>query len=289
LTVDEKIALVRQVCENGGELIGNDDELRKLFETKLHPVAYDGFEPSGRMHIAQGVLKAVNVNRLTNAGCVFVFWVADWFGLLNNKMGGDLEKIKTVGQYFVEVWKAVGINMENVRFLWASDEINANSDRYWLLVLNIARSFTISRLKKCCTIMGRQDGDDQPAASIMYPCMQAADVFYLGVDICQLGLDQRKVNMLAIEYLNKQQCQEKRSKPIVASHGIMPGLLQNQEKMSKSMPDSAIFMEDSKEEVERKVKKAHCPPKVTEGNPCVAYVLHLCFPRDGCFVLHRSN
>ena len=30
--------------------------------------------------------------------------------------------------------------------------------------------------------------------------MQAADVFELGVDICQLGLDQRKVNMLAREY-----------------------------------------------------------------------------------------
>ena len=41
--------------------------------------------------------------RLTRAGCVFKFWVADWFALLNNKMGGDLKKIRTVGQYMVEV------------------------------------------------------------------------------------------------------------------------------------------------------------------------------------------
>ena len=40
------------------------------------------------------------------------FRVADWFASLNNKMGGDLKKIQTVGDYFVEVWKAVG--MENL-------------------------------------------------------------------------------------------------------------------------------------------------------------------------------
>ena len=72
-------------------------------------------------------------------------------------MGGDLAKIQTVGRYFVEVWKAAGMNMENVRFLWAAEEINKNSDRYWLLVMNIARAFTVSRMKRCCQIMGRQE------------------------------------------------------------------------------------------------------------------------------------
>ena len=54
---------------------------------------YDGFEPSGRMHIAQGIMKSLNVNKITDAGGIFIFWVADWFAQLNNKMGGDLEKI----------------------------------------------------------------------------------------------------------------------------------------------------------------------------------------------------
>ena len=30
--------------------------------------------------------------------------------------------------------------------------------------------------------------------------MQCTDIFFLKADICQLGLDQRKVNMLAREY-----------------------------------------------------------------------------------------
>ncbi len=80
----------------------------ELIKKKQRLVCYDGFEPSGRMHIAQGVIRAMNVNKLTTAGCEFVFWVADWFALMNHKMGGDLEKIRVVGRYFIEIWKAAG-------------------------------------------------------------------------------------------------------------------------------------------------------------------------------------
>lgn len=60
------------------------------------------------MHIAQGVLRAINVNKLTSTGCLFKFWVADWFAQLNNKMDGDLKKIRMIGQYMIEIWKAIG-------------------------------------------------------------------------------------------------------------------------------------------------------------------------------------
>jgi len=108
LTLEQRFQLCRVVAE---ECI-NDAELRNLLKHKPHPVAYDGFEPSGRMHIAQGVMKAINVNRLTQAGCTFKFWVADWFAQLNNKMGGDLKKIQTVGKYMVEVRKQAGFALK---------------------------------------------------------------------------------------------------------------------------------------------------------------------------------
>ncbi len=152
-----------------------------MLKVKDHPTCYDGFEPSGRMHIAQGILKAINVNKLTRAGCVFKFWVADWFALLNNKMGGDLKKIKVVGQYMVEVWKAAGMEMDNVEFLWASDEINGRPNDYWLRVMDIARRNNVARIVRCCTIMGRNETDELSAAQIFYPCMQCADIFHLKV------------------------------------------------------------------------------------------------------------
>jgi hypothetical protein len=42
---------------------------------------------------------------------------------MNNKMGGDLAKIQVVGRYLVEIWKAVGMNMEGVEFLSCSGEL----------------------------------------------------------------------------------------------------------------------------------------------------------------------
>ena len=39
---------------------------------------------------------------------------------------------------------------------------------------------------------------------------------------------------------------------------MIPGLKAGQEKMSKSDPDSAIFMEDTAADVKRKIKKAFC-------------------------------
>lgn len=42
-----------------------EEELKRLLEARAHPICYDGFEPSGRMHIAQGVMRVINVNKLT--------------------------------------------------------------------------------------------------------------------------------------------------------------------------------------------------------------------------------
>lgn len=269
-----------------GEECITADELTALFTAKDHPVVYDGFEPSGRMHIAQGVLRAINVNKLTSTGCLFKFWVADWFAQLNNKMGGDLSKIKTVGQYMIEIWKVVGMDMRNVRFLWASDEINNHADEYWSLVMDIARINNLARIQRCCTIMGRKDTDEMSAAQIFYPCMQCADVFFLKADICQLGLDQRKVNMLAREYASDK---KKKFKPVIISHPMIMGLKEGQEKMSKSDPDSAIFMEDSADDVKRKIKKAYCPPQVIEKNPVVDYANKLIIAYYGKIDIPSEN
>ena len=283
LTLEEKYALVRSI----GEECIQENDLLKLLEKKPNPVAYDGFEPSGRMHIAQGVLKALNVNKLTKSGVSFRFWVADWFAQLNNKMGGDLKKIQTVGRYLVEIWKAVGMDMSKVEFLYASEEINKRPDEYWTLVMDVARKNNLKRIVRCSQIMGRGETDELSAAQIFYPCMQCADIFFLGADICQLGMDQRKVNVLAREYADD--CRPKRRKPIILSHPMMPGLLQGQEKMSKSDPNSAIFMEDTEQEVKTKIKKAYCPPGEVEGNPCLSYVRHIVLPWSGKFKICRPE
>ncbi|CAL0316216.1 unnamed protein product [Lupinus luteus] len=283
LSLEQRFQIIRSI----GEECIQDEELRNLLAKKPEPICYDGFEPSGRMHIAQGVMKAINVNKLTASGCRVKIWIADWFAKLNNKMGGDLKKIETVGRYLIEIWKAVGMDLEGgkVEFLWSSKEINARADEYWPLVLDIAQKNNLKRIIRCSQIMGRSETEELTAAQIFYPCMQCADIFFLKADICQLGMDQRKVNVLAREYCDDI---KRKNKPIILSHHMLPGLQEGQEKMSKSDPLSSIFMEDEEAEVNLKIKKAFCPPKVVEKNPCLEYVKYLILPWFNEFKVERS-
>ena len=47
--------------------------------------------------------------------------------------------------------------------------------------------------------------------------------------------------------------------------------------MSKSRPETAIFIHDSEEEIERKVSAAYCPPRIVEGNPVIDLNRYLFF------------
>ncbi|HWG89834.1 MAG TPA: tyrosine--tRNA ligase [Candidatus Thermoplasmatota archaeon] len=281
MNLEDRLQLIRSV----GEEIVTEEELRALLEAKANPIAYDGFEPSGNIHIAQGILRAINVNKMTKAGCRFKMFVADWHAWANNKLGGDLEKIQTTGHYLMEVWKATGMDLENVDFVWASEFVT--DEEYWKKVMNIARDASLDRVLRTTQIMGRSEKDKLSAAQILYPCMQAADIFHLKADITQLGMDQRKVNMLAREVGPKLGFW----KPVVVSHHMLMGLAQPPPpdapaeeralamKMSKSNPGNAIFMTDTAQDVEAKLKKAYCPEKQVEDNPVLEWNRYMIFER----------
>jgi tyrosyl-tRNA synthetase len=97
---------------------------------------------------SQGIVKTINVNKMIRAGCKVKIWIADWFAQLNNKMGGDLKKIQTVGRYMIEIWKAAGMNLDGVEFLWSSEEINNRAHEYWPIVMDIARKNNVKRITR---------------------------------------------------------------------------------------------------------------------------------------------
>jgi tyrosyl-tRNA synthetase len=203
-----------------------------------------------------------------------VLYIADFFAQLNHKMGGDINKIHEVGLYFIEVFRACGMNLDRVEFVWTSEFIAGRQRQYFEFVNDIAAFATVARIKRTVQIMGRQEGDNLSLSQMLYPCMQTTDVFLLDVEICQLGVDQRKVNMLAIEYANAT----KRRAPIVLSHHMLMGLKGSANKMSKSDPDGAVFIEDSREDIVRKIARAHFPPDPAE-NPLFEYLKYIILRR----------
>ena len=332
---------VQRIISIGEEVIGGEN-IAKLITNKKECIAYDGFEPSGRMHIAQGLLRAHNTNKFVESGVKFKFWVADWFALMNLKLGGDLNRIQKAGKLMIETWKACGMKLDAVdsdgkpmiEFIWSSEEINARSDEYWKLVLDIGTKFSLNRIKKCTQIMGRKEEADNvelllelnesvnklfadielesnsnanphpqkahilkllnqltqsapqelAASQIFYPVMQCADVFFLRCDFLSLGLDQRKVNTLALEYCDKI---KRKNKPVVVSHHMIMGL-DGSDKMSKSNPDNTVFMDDSEADVKRKITKAFCEPGNVDKNPLLDWAKHIVFPLVGHMVIPEN-
>jgi len=310
MDVETKVELVKSI----GEEVITVNDLRKLFETNEHPTAYDGFEPSGLAHLPLGVYRPLLIKKLLEAGVRFKLLLADTFAWINNKLGGDIEKIRMAGEYFVEVWRAAGIDMSKVEVLWHKDFFD--DPDYWRKVLLIAKSHTLTRTRRALTIAGRLGYEEQPTAFFFYPSMQTADVFHMKVDICQLGLDQRKVNILAREIAHKKingkplyklleyEGHGVDGKPVLVHHHMLPGLRPPLEevkgydenptynraiawKMSKSKPETCIFIHDSKQDIRRKVERAYCPAKVVENNPVLDYVKEIIFRAFREFTVER--
>ena len=293
MDLEKRLALVKGV----GEEIITETELRALLETNPHPTAYDGFEPSGLAHLPFGVLRPILVDDMLEAGVRMKLWIADWFAWVNNKMGGDLEAIQEVGRYFIEVWKAAGVDMSKVEVLWTSDA--ARNGDYWKKVITVAQNSTLSRAQRALTIAGRTAKETIQAAQLFYPMMQVADIFWLDVDICQLGLDQRRANILAREIADRM----KWKKPVAVHHHMLIGLQGRKEpegfdengaldseiasKMSKSFPETSIYVHDPMEVIMKKVNSAYCPPKTVQGNALVEYSRYIVFRKRKTMRIER--
>lgn len=283
MDLERRLELIKRV----GEEIITEPELRSLLETHGKLSAYDGFEPSGQAHIAFGILRAINIADLLEAGVHVKLWLADWFAWLNNKLGGDMEKIQQVGHYFIEVWKAAGVDMGKVEIQWTSDAVQ--NVEYWKRVVTVAQNVTLARSRRAISIMGRTSKELVQTAQLFYPIMQVADIFWLDVEICQLGLDQRRANILAREVAEKLRWR----RPVAVHHHMLMGLQgakkpegfdenagidkEISSKMSKSRPETAIFIHDSPTEIEKKIGKAFCPPKLTVNNPVLEYCKYIVF------------
>jgi tyrosyl-tRNA synthetase len=239
------------------------ERLKQLLAEKRKLKHYIGYEISGLLHLGSigTLLKAKD---LQEAGVEINIFIADYHSWINKKLGGDLELIKTVGkEYFIPFVECFGLK---ANYILAS-EIYDNE--YWKLVLELGNKSTLSRVKRSLTIMGRKESESNPASFIIYPLMQAADIFKLNVDIAHAGMDQRKVHMLAIDLSNEL----KLKKPIALHTHILPALDYDgrmdilESKMSKSKDNSAIFIHDSEDQIRQKISKAISPPKSLESNP----------------------
>jgi tyrosyl-tRNA synthetase len=288
MSLTEKLSLINR---NVVEEIVTLDELKNLIESKSKPRAYWGFECSGMMHLGMGLICGGKIKDMIEAGFEFIIFLADWHSWINNKLGGIMENIRLCGEYFKQCFESLGIPINKVKFIWASELVR--NVEYWEKVIKIAKQASLNRVWRALPIMGREIGSmNIDAATIFYPCMQAADIFQMDIDVACAGLDQRKAHMLARDVAEKL----KWKKPICLHTHLLMGLkapssfkkakfdenievsAQIESKMSKSIPGSSIFIHDSPEEIQEKIQSAYCKPKELKLNPIMELAKYIIFP-----------
>jgi len=295
LDTEERTELV---IRNAQETV-TQEELRTILETTAKPRAYWGFESSGLMHLGLGLVCGGKIKDMIDAGFDFIVFLADWHSWINDKLGGKMENIRLCGEYFKECFTALGISPRSAKYLWAADL--AKDIDYWEKVIGVAKTASLQRILRALPIMGREMSlSDMETAWVYYPCMQAADIFHMELDVACGGMDQRKAHMLARDVAEKLRW----NKPVCVHVPLLMGMqgptkteqqfdenkainLEISAKMSKSKPESCIFVHDSPEQIRTKINNAFCPPKQTEGNPVLELAKYAVFTNQKNLTIER--
>jgi tyrosyl-tRNA synthetase len=311
---------------------------------------YIGFEISGKIHLGTGMMTAIKVKKLQDAGIECAIWFANYHTWLNKKLDGTMKTIQEVkDEYFKPIFKSclasVGCDIDKIKFLDAdvlydkSKYKHESGLQFWDFMMNVSLSLTLSRVNKSISITGKKSGDGVEFAILTYPVMQVADAFFFNAHIVHAGMDQRKCHVLMREVAfnlseeYQMKINQKRVKPIAVHHNLLLSLgvdaksvskkmnfkvneidgendkngenedlqsIVEEMKMSKSKPDSAIWVHDNPSEVARKVKGAYCPAfdanlsleeniNIQKFNPVLNWLEYLFYPAGFSVNLERSE
>ncbi len=297
MTTNEKIKLITRNCQE----VLVEEELRDLIESGTELIHYIGFEISGLVHLGTGLMSMGKVADFLKAGVKCQIFLADFHTYLNNKLGGKWEDIRWASEnYFKQAMVAsllcFGVDVEeeekngNLKFVFGK-ELYSNNIVHWETFMEVGKHMTLSRNLRSVSIMGKKQGMDVDMATLFYPPLQVADIFTMKVNLAHAGMDQRKAHVVARTVAKKITVNPLKNKkgeviaPVAIHHKLIAGLTgpgkdgndEESPKMSKSKPNSAIFVHDSPDEIVDKIKKAYGPPKQVEFNPLLNWVETLVF------------
>jgi len=265
LDILEKVDLIERPPT---EEVVTRDELIELFKTNSSPKHYIGLEISGFLHLGSLISTGFKINDFVKAGVKCTVFLADWHTLINDKLGGDWDVITKVSKYYADAFKLVcpGVNIV------LGSELYDSRKEYWREFVEFTKHMSLKRTMRTLTIMGRTEDETKiDLAKLLYPPMQAVDIHSLDLDIVHSGMDQRKIHMLVREIFPKM----KWKVPVAVHHKLLPGLSKPADtsdsqvlgKMSKSDPNSGVFIHNSDDEIKKKISKAWCEEANTQNNP----------------------
>jgi tyrosyl-tRNA synthetase len=269
MDIKKRIELIKK---NTVEIV-TEPELSEILAKKKKPVVYCGYEPSGPMHLGHFVTITKLID-FVEAGFKVKILLADVHAFLNRK--GSEEDIKREVENWRKTVKAIGLDAEVV--LGSSFQFEKE---YVLDLMRLSQGSTISRGLRSMQEIAR-DIENATISQLLYPLMQVLDIKYLGADVAQGGIEQRKVHMIGKDSVDVTKHH------FVAVHTpLITSLKGPGEKMSKSVPGSGIAVTDSYDEIKSTMKGAYCPEKSADENPVLQIARLIIFPRIASFKIER--
>lgn len=271
MDINQKI----QKIEEGTLEVINSEELEEILE-KEEPIAYTGYEPSGKIHLGHAVT-VQKLKTLQNLGFKIKILLADYHAFLNGK--GSLEEIKDIAEYNMKCFKALGLDDTTEFILGSSFQLDSD---YADKVYQLATMTTLKRAKRSMDQVSRHD-DNPKVASVIYPIMQTVDMAALDVDIALGGMEQRKIQMLARENLEKIG----EEVPVCIHTPLLHGL-DGDAKMSSSK-GNFIAVDDTAEDIAKKINKSYCPQGEIEDNPMIEIAETFIYPNQEKLLIKRPE
>ena len=288
MDITEKIKLITR---DPTEEVVTQEELVNLLNTNPHPKHYIGLEISGFLHLGSLIVTGFKINDFIKAGIKCIVFLADWHTYINNKLGGDWDKIQKVSKYYADAFKMFCPGVEIIE----GSQLYESRQGYWMDLVKFSKNMSLDRTMRSLTIMGRSAQKEKiDLGQLFYPPMQAVDIHTMDLDIVHAGMDQRKIHMLVREIFPKM----KWKVPVAVHHHILAGLGEPEvnsdvdsefisSKMSKSKKSSGIFIHDSDDEIISKFKKAWCPEGVVDKNPILEIFRYVIFHEFDEIVVER--
>lgn len=236
-----------------------------------------GDRPTGKLHLGHyaGTLKN-RVEHQHDYECFFL--VADLHMLTTKNQPDQIAEIDANARQMVLDAIAAGIDPQTVTFYLQSG-VHEIHEMYTLLqsLVTVARLERVPSLKD----MARDAGIEMPYGLLGYPVLQAADILCVRAHYVPVGRDNIAHVEITREIARRFNYLYNEIFPIPEGEvGEVPMLVgtDGQAKMSKSL-NNAIFLSDSAQEVERKVRGMYTDPNrvhadipgTVEGNPVFIY------------------
>lgn len=194
---EEKYTLITRDLQ---EVLGGNS-LKEVLE-KGTPTIYWGTAPTNSIHFGY-VVQGLKLKDIVNAGAKLVILIADLHAFLDSSKS-SLETVAFRAHYYEKMMRAIlerlGVDLSKVTFVKGSDF--QLSKEYTLDVYKMNSVATESQCKHAGSEVVKQS-DNSPMTNLLYPSLQALDMIYLKADSFIGGIDQRKLNTFALDFLPK--------------------------------------------------------------------------------------